>query len=132
MLEPNKKVNILPRWIVWHFVEVPKNILIGWKNFLAFNFHYFSTVSLLKSWFSPWRKDTASYGRGFDPKRFVSTLFGNLISRVLGAIVRTVIIAVGLIFEVLTFIIGFIVFLIWFFLPLIVIAGFFYGIGLLL
>ena len=114
------------------YTNAEDNIKIGRKNFLVFNFHYFSTVNLLKSLFSPWRKDTASYGRGFDPKRFASILFGNLISRFLGAIVRTVIIAIGLVFEALTFVVGLFVFLIWFFLPLIIIAGFFYGIGLLL
>jgi len=108
---------------------MPKVILLGWKNFLKFNFHYFSIFALMASLLSPWKGDTGDYGRGFDPKRYFNTFLGNMISRVLGAIIRLVIIAFGLIFILLTLLTGCLVLLVWLSLPFIVVAGFFYAIG---
>ncbi len=129
MLNPSPKHNIFLRWLFWHFIEMPKAILLGWKNFLKFNFHYFSIFALIASLFSPWKGDTGDYGRGFDAKRYFDTFLGNMISRVLGAIIRLVIIVFGLAFILLTLLIGFLVLLIWLSLPIIVVAGFFYAIG---
>lgn len=129
MLNPSPKRNIFLKWLFWHFVEVPKAIALGWKNFLKFNFNYFSVWALLKSLFSPWRGDTGDYGRGFDIKVYFNTFLGNMISRVLGAIIRLVLIFIGLVCSVFIFFIGLFVLLIWIFLPVIIIAGFLYAIG---
>ncbi len=130
MLNPSPKMNIFLRWLFWHFVEVPKNILLGWKNFLKFNGVYFSMGLLLKSLFSPWRADVGDYGRGFDAKRYFDTFLGNMISRVLGAVVRLVVIAIGLVMQVIIFFIGLLVLIVWICLPGIVVAGFFGVIGM--
>ena len=129
MLNPSPKRNIFLKWLFWHFIEVPKTIVLGWKNFLKFNLNYFSIGALLMSLFVPWKGDTGDYGRGFDAKRYFETFLGNIISRVLGAIVRLVIIAIGLVFFIATLFVGFFVLVIWILLPVIVIAGFFYSIG---
>lgn len=132
MLNPSPKLNIFLKWLFWHFIEMPKAIANGWGNFLKFNFHYFSIGALIKSLFSPWKGDVGDYGRGFDAKKYFDTFFGNMISRVLGAIIRLVIIAFGLVFGVLTFVIGSFVLLIWICLPIIVVAGFLYAIGVVI
>lgn len=129
MLNPSPKRNIFLKWLFWHFIEVPKVITLGWKNFLKFNFNYFSVGALLKSLFSPWRGDVGDYGRGFDIKKYFDTFLGNMISRVLGAIIRLVLIAIGLACGVFVFFAGLFVLLIWICLPVIVIAGFLYAIG---
>ncbi len=130
MLESSPKHNIFFKWLFWHFVEATKAILQGWKNFLKFNLSYFSIGLLLKSLFSPWRADKASYGRGFDLKVYFDTFLGNMISRILGAIIRFVVIVAGLAFEVVIFLAGLFVLLFWICLPIIVILGFFYALGL--
>jgi len=129
MLNPSPKRNIFLKWLFWHFIEVPKSILLGWKSFLKFNLNYFSMGALLMSLFAPWKGDTGDYGRGFDAKRYFDTFLGNMISRILGAIIRLVIIVIGLIFFIATLFVGFFVLLIWILLPVIVIGGFFYAIG---
>jgi len=130
MLEPSPKRNIFLKWLFWHFVETPKNIGLGWKNFLKFNLRYFSIGSLLKSLLSPWRADKGAYARGFDIKQYFETFLGNMISRVLGAIIRLVVIVVGLALEIVIFFAGLFILLFWICLPIIVILGFFYAIGL--
>lgn len=109
--------NIVWQYLEWHFFDEPKAILKAWKNFLLFNLNYFSIFLLLKTLFSPWHQYRWSYPRGLDIPLYLEVFFSNLISRVLGAILRTVIILVGLIFEIIILILGFLVFLGWFILP---------------
>jgi hypothetical protein len=123
--------NILLKLIFWHFFDMPKEILRGWKNFLKFNLEYFSVPLLLKTYFSHWHGYSWSYGRGFDLGRWTEAFFSNLISRSLGAFLRTFLIIFGLIAETILFFLGLIFLLIWLFLPFIFLIGIFYGIKFL-
>lgn len=123
--------NIFFQYIVWQFLESPKNVLAGWKNFLKFGLNYFSLPLLFKTLFSPWRRYSWSYGRGFDIKRYLEVFFSNLISRILGAIVRIFLIISGILFEVFILFAGLIVFLAWLVLPFLLISGFYYGFSIL-
>lgn len=120
--------NIIFQWLQWQFFEVPAKLLKAWRNFLVFNFDYFSVSTLLKTFFSPWRKYQYSYGRGFDIKRYFEALTFNLISRFFGAVFRTFFIILGTILEVFIFSIGLVIFLGWLLLPLILIIGLWWGV----
>ncbi|MFH0739489.1 MAG: ATP-dependent Clp protease ATP-binding subunit [bacterium] len=122
-------MNIVFKWFFWRFIEVPKAIVLGWANFLKFNLVYFSIGALIKSLLSPWRADKGDYGRGFDAKRYFETFLGNMISRVLGAIIRLALIVVGLAMQICIFFAGFFALIIWVFLPAVVMAGFLGAIG---
>ena len=119
--------NIFFQYLIWQFWESPKNVLIGWGNFLRFGLNYFSLPLLLKTLFSPWRRYRWSYGQGVDIKRYAEVFFSNLISRILGAVLRIFLIIFGILFEIFIFFAGLIVFLTWLALPLLLILGFFYG-----
>ena len=119
--------NIFFQYLIWQFWESPKSVLQGWRNFLKFGLNYFSLSLLLKTLFSPWRKYAWSYGKGLDIKRYIEVFFSNLISRILGAILRIFLIIFGILFELFIFLAGLIVFLGWLALPLLLILGFFYG-----
>ncbi len=132
MIEASIKKNIFSKWFAWHFFEVPKKILKGYQNFLVFNINYFSIPQLLKTFFSHWRRYRDSYGRGFDLKRYVRVAVGNFISRVLGIIIRTITIIIGLTAEFLIFLAGLFVFIIWLILPFIVVFLFVSGFNFLI
>mgnify|MGYP001562623821 CR=1 FL=1 len=119
--------NIVFLWLSWQFFEVPKELLKGWKNFLLFNLNYFSISLLFKTLFSPWRKYKWSYGKGFDIGRYLEAFFSNLISRVLGAIVRSFLLLIGLIAEIFIVFAGLIVFIGWLIMPAFLIAGLIFG-----
>ena len=124
--------NILFQWFYWHYLEMPKELLRAWKNFLKFNFEYFSIRLLIKTLFFPWRRYQMSYGRGFDIGRFFESFFSNLIFRTLGAIVRSVLIFIGLLAQFFIIFIGVIIIALWLFLPLFLILGLYYGFKILL
>ena len=123
--------NIVSEWLFWHFLKIPKDILKAFRNFLLFNFNYFSIFFLLKTLFAPWRKYKESYGRGFDFKRYFETFTFNLASRILGAIVRLVIVLIGLILEIFIFFLGIVFTLAWIFLPILLIVLFYVDIRFL-
>jgi hypothetical protein len=109
--------NIFLQYLEWHFCDQPRKILKTWKGFLLFNLNYFSLALLIKTFFSPWRQYVWAYPRGLDIPKDLEVFFSNMISRILGAILRIVIIFLGIFFEISILIIGFFVFFGWLILP---------------
>ncbi len=124
--------NILFQYLEWHFLDVPREILKIWRDFLLFNLNYWSIPLLFKTLFSHWRRYKFSYGKGLDFKRYFEAFTFNAISRVIGFIMRTIFIFVGIITEIFIILGGIIIFLIWIFLPVPLIAGFLFGFKILL
>ncbi len=118
--------------LAWYFFDMPKGILKGWRNFLAFNLNYFSVPVLLETFFSPWHSYRYSYGKAFSPARYFEAFVFNTFSRVIGMILRIILISLGLLIEIPIFFIGLIVFLGWFILPFLLIIGFFLGLSMMI
>ena len=127
MLEASPKQNIILLELSWLYFDVPRNILKAWRNFLLFNLNYFSIPLLLKTLFSHWRRYGYSYPRGFDIKGYFEVFTSNLISRILGAIMRSVLIIIGILIEIFIVLAGLIVFLGWLALPILAIYGLWWG-----
>ena len=113
------KNTILKQFLEWYFIETPKGILKAWKNFLIFNLNYFSFASVLKSYFSPWHSYKMYYPKSLNFQKYFEVWSFNAVSRIIGAIVRTFLIIIGIFFEVLFFFIGLTIFLFWIFWPII-------------
>jgi len=118
------KNNILVTWLIWHFIEMPKFLLGVWNNYILFALNYFSLPILLKSLFSPWRRYRWNYPKWYEVTEFLSTLASNVFSRILGAMVRVVLIVIGILFQIFVIVSGFIVILLWILIPFFIIAGF--------
>ena len=125
-------MDIFLQALIWQFWDVPKAILKGWGNFLYFNLNYFSVPLLLKTLFSPWRRYKYSYGRTFEVWQNIEILVFNMMSRIIGAVLRIVLIILGLIIEVLIILIGAVIFIGWLFLPALLLAGLWFGLKLCL
>jgi len=101
-------------YFLWHYLEAPKKILKIWGNFLRFFVGYFIPIpQLLRTLFAPWKRDVTSYDRGFDLGKFLETFLFNLISRFLGAAVRSIVIFFGLFLEILALFAGSLFFVFW-------------------
>lgn len=110
------------KYLSWHYTEATKTILKAWGNFLNFNLEYFSIFFLFKTLFSPWRRYSWSYGRGFDIGRWIETFISNFISRILGFFVRSILIVIGFLAEFFILFAGIFVLFVWIFLPLIIVG----------
>lgn len=119
--------NIFFQYLTWQFIDVPKEILKIWKNFLLFNLNYFSIPFLIQTFFFPWRKYFWAYPKVWDIGKYFEVFFSNLISRFLGAILRFFLIFLGLLVEIFLFFAGILLFLGWIILPLLLILGLWFG-----
>jgi len=106
------------RFLGWYYLETTRGILIGWKNCLIFSLNYFSVPTLLKTLFWHWHKYYSPYGKVYEVWRNIESLVFNLISRILGAIVRIFLIIAGLFFILLSFFGGLSIVIIWMAAPL--------------
>jgi len=123
-MEKAKPENILTSWLLWQFYEMPRFLFGVWNNYMMFASNFLSFNLLLRTFFSPWRRYKWSYPRGFDITEFFNTLISNVFSRVLGAMMRTVLIVMGAILQVSVAVIGLVLFIGWIIMPALIIAGF--------
>lgn len=106
----------------WHYTLAFVDIFHIWRNITIFLFNFFSIPILVRTLFSPWRRLQAEREtQGFDLIDSLSTGFINLIMRIVGAMMRSVLIVAGLIVVSLEIIAGIIFLLLWTFAPIIVI-----------
>jgi len=124
-------MNIFFQVLVWQFFEAPREIFKGWRNFLLFNLNYFSIPILLKTFFSPWHKYSYQYSRILEVWNNIQVFVFNMMSRVIGAFLRSVFIIIGILTEILIFVIGAAILVIWFLLPALLLIGFLFGINLI-
>ena len=102
----------------WHYDEGVKEVWEFWKNLLRFGYHFFSILLLLKTLFTPLYRIHDKYEwRMMSLEPILESLALNGMSRVLGFIMRMVLIVVGLVFEAIVLIIGPILFIVWITLP---------------
>jgi len=123
---------LLFRYARWHYLEATRDIFRGWGNILWFILNYFSVPLLLRTLFSPWRGIQWQKRKGFYPGDILFTLLSNLVSRILGAIVRSFLIMAGLLLEAAFFSLGVFLLIFWLLLPFLIFIIFIYGIILLL
>ena len=121
----------LIKYPTWHYLQAPKEILKAWLNILKFNWYFFSIWLLVKTLLRPWKGDKVKRGRGFDPKELAQVLFMNLLSRMIGMMLRIIVICLGLFLQIILFILGPVFLLFWLMLPIIIVIGVFYSIILI-
>lgn len=92
------------------------------KERLMSSIDYFSIDLLLRTYFSPFRQISAGGVDGPIAIK-VQAFFDKLISRIIGAIVRTLIIAIGVVTITLHTILGCIVLVVWAIIPLLPFIG---------
>ncbi|HEY4496237.1 MAG TPA: hypothetical protein VJC04_02670 [Candidatus Paceibacterota bacterium] len=107
------------KYLVWHYSEA---LTDWWRivgNFVWFFFHMFSIGLLSKTLFAPFKRLQEERKKGsLKFEDWGGAIIVNVLMRFVGFGVRTVIIAVGLIFILFTVVIGLMAFVLWLILPL--------------
>ncbi len=78
-------------YLFWHYVFAPKKLLRITTNFFLFFYYYFSVRILVRTFFSPWKRQTIKRERRLSLSNLLQVLSFNLISRTIGAIVRGIV-----------------------------------------
>ncbi len=117
-------------YFIWHYTKAFKDIGVLWLNFMWFVLHFFSIPLLLRTLLSPWRRISAGHKKG-DLEDWAQAIAFNLMSRVVGFLIRIVLIIVGLTVLTILFF-SIVVFLIfWVSLPFMSVFSVLWGIKLL-
>lgn len=82
-------------YLKWHYTNALIAIFSFWKNILFFLFNFFSIKSLLGNFFTPWKRLADSYPKKFNIRIYFFTFLVNTIMRIVGIILRSVIIILG-------------------------------------
>lgn len=68
---------------------------------------------LLRSWISPWKRMTEERTKAWDVEEFLGSIVINIISRIIGFLMRTVVLIIGTISLTVMLVGGVLVFLVW-------------------
>jgi len=83
-------------YLGWHYGKALMAVFSFWKNILIFLFNFFSIKNLLGNFFTPWKRLADSYPKRFNIKVYFFTFLVNTIMRIVGMILRFIIITIGL------------------------------------
>ncbi len=115
-------------YIGWHYGAAFRSIIAIWTNLMWFAVHFFSIPMLLRTLFSPWRRVQEQYQIRNGLQRFFEALVVNVMTRIIGMLMRLTIILCGLIILSVLFF-GIVVFLIfWVLAPIAIVYIMFLGV----
>jgi len=125
-------LSIVHHYLFWHYTRALAEIFVTWKNFMWFVGHFFSLRQLASSWFSPWKRTLTGRGEKWNLEDLAGYVIINILSRVVGAVIRTIIIFLGLVGFVGTFLGGVLVYVFWILAPFVLIILLGFGLTLLI
>lgn len=114
-------INLFWQFAIWYYAVAPATFLKIWADFIWFLYHFFSIPLLTRTLFSKWRRIGEVRTKRFDVGDFLSVLFINTVMRIVGFFIRACTILAGLISIILAILAGVAVFVLWFFLPAVVV-----------
>ncbi|MFZ1626640.1 MAG: AAA family ATPase [Candidatus Moraniibacteriota bacterium] len=83
-------------FFLWYYTTGILSIARIATNYVRYVLHRFNVVGLSRTLISPWKRDISfNTWRGFHPVLFAQALLNNIITRILGAIVRSVVLMWG-------------------------------------
>jgi hypothetical protein len=124
-------LSIVHHYFFWHYSRALGEIFSLWKNLMWFVGHFFSLRQLAASWFSPWKRIVERRGEKWNLEDIAGYIIINIVSRIIGTVIRTVIIILGVISFLATIVGGVVVYVFWILAPFILIALLGLGITLL-
>lgn len=109
----------LTTFFVWYFLEVPRDIFVGLGKYLKTITYVFSFVYLLRTLFAHWKGLRYAYpSKGFDITNIMQAFGSNMISRIVGAMVRISTIIFGCILMAVVTFAGIACFVVWLTFPI--------------
>jgi hypothetical protein len=122
---------LAPNYVYWHYGSALKGIRGISTSIVWFIWHFFSINLLGQTLFSPWQRIQEKHERGVEFWDWFEVFAINLLMRIVGLIVRIIMICLGLSFIVVTLFVSIIFCALWLALPVVVVFLFIFGLILL-
>jgi hypothetical protein len=123
--------SFLQQYFIWHYSLALTGYIRVSRNFAWFIISYFSITTLLKTLLAPFKRIQEKPSRRFNFEDWIGTLLINLLSRLIGAVIRSIIIIAGLCTLIIYTSISLLGFAFWLILPFYIFGGVIGGIWLL-
>ena len=115
-------------YLVWHYSRAYVDLVHIWWNYLWFVNHLFAVPDVAKSWFAPFKRlEESKKNILLNPSDFFASMTVNALMRIVGAVIRTALLVIALLFFVFIALFGLLFLLFWTILPILV--GHFFLIG---
>lgn len=124
---------VLPfSYLSWHYSRAWVGLWAIQRNLIWFIYHFFSLDVLSRTLFAPWRRLGEVYPERFSLSVYLSAFFINSLMRLIGLVARLSVIIFGYLVLFLTCLLGVFSFLVWLFLPFLLLIGFVLAIRLII
>lgn len=114
-------------YFYWHYSFALISLVGVWWNFVVFVLNFFSVNQMIKTLFSPWYRLGERYPRSLDLEKFFTALVANTLMRLVGAVVKLVIIFTSLVVLLIVFLAGIFFFIVWLLAPVLIVAFLVFG-----
>jgi len=111
---------LISSYTKWHYTEGFKDLSRNWKSFILFILHFFSLGFLFRTWLAPFGRLNEEYKKGFNAEVFFETLVVNTLMRIVGFVLRTIVIAACLLVLFLAIVFAPVALVLWVFMPFII------------
>lgn len=118
-------------YLWWHYTSALADLVRNYFNFVGFLKNFFSLGLLTKTLFAPWRRMGEKYGSILDFGNFFGSLIVNTLMRLVGLVIKSIIIIFGLAVIFLSVFVFIAIFVFWLAAPLLIIFLFVFSLGLL-
>lgn len=115
-------IKLVPIYLRWHYSTAFVDMVRIDGNIFWFLWHFFSVADTFRTFFSPWERMSEKYKKGLNVEDMASTFVVNTLMRLVGMIMRTILLFFALICFIVAFIVIALGFLIWIFIPFILIG----------
>jgi hypothetical protein len=115
-------IKLVPIYLRWHYSTAFVDMIRIDGNIFWFLWHFFSVPDTFRTFFSPWERMGERYKKGLNVEDMASTFVVNTLMRLVGMIMRTMLLFFALICFIVAFIVTALGFLIWVFIPFILIG----------
>ncbi len=90
-----KTLLVLLGYLKWHYGRGLLSLIKIWKNFLFFLISFFSLRQMITNLFDHWKRMADPYPKTFSFSAYLSAFIVNIITRIVGLIMRLFILIIG-------------------------------------
>ena len=113
---------IIQDYVFWHYTAGIRELLSIFGNFVWFAYHFFSLKLFLRTLISPFKRVREAYSASMSLEELAENAAANIFMRVVGILLRTAVIIIGVLTEFFIIIISICALVVWIFFPLIIVG----------
>ncbi len=124
-------LSLIGNYLVWHYTRGYYDLTENASNLFYFLYHFFSIPELMRTFFSPWKNFNEGHASVQTSAEYLSLITINSILWIVGIILRSIVIATGLVLLIISGGLTLLAFLLWTFIPGVIVFSFITGLSLL-